>query len=89
MSDNGRQNTWADRVGHPECKDQNFQKMVDWLGCVGTDFFAKADVYYMNRVNHGSQWMAVNDDMYLDANGVWTLHVAGYAGWGKSYYIKK
>jgi len=85
----GRQDYWAPKVGHSECMGRSFKTIVDWLGCVRTDFFDRADAWYDHAVNHGSQKKFVNKDMYLDTNGVWTLHVTGYYGWGKSYYINK
>ncbi|MEL0045745.1 MAG: hypothetical protein VW995_13325, partial [Deltaproteobacteria bacterium] len=91
MSSQSEQDAWAEKLGHPECAGTYFRKMADWLNCVGTDVPQVYDTYMDSEGYIGREHKTVLRDMYMEYNGVWTLHVKQHNSYGgyRSFDIKK
>ena len=79
-----QQNEFADSIGKPECKDQDFRTLVRWMGCVGSDF----DITFENYLKHlpvsdRTQFTSILRAATLGADGVWQIqfkhHVYGFS----------
>ena len=81
-----QQNEFADYIGKPECKDQDFRTLVSWMGCVGADFDITFENYLKGlNVSHRTQFTSIIRAATLGADGVWQIQFKHHE-WGHGWY---